>query len=242
LQILYNTRNRMSSDTNKLETALASDFLHFINSCPSQFHAVAEVSRRLKAANFVQISEKNERAFLELKPNGRYFLTRNQSSVIAFVVGGKYKPGNGFTIAAAHTDSPVLKVKPFSKTDKCSFIQVGVEPYGGGLWHTWFDRELSVAGRVIVSTGTEAQPQFTSQLVQIKRPILRIPSLAIHLNRDVNEKGFQFNLQTNVLPILATQIKDELNKSKMVTKEEKKMTMYTLRIKYHYYMTSFRRS
>jgi len=212
----------MSSEKNKdfaeRENKLAKEFLLFINKCASQFHAVEEVSRQLADAGFIQISEKNDNDFANIKPNGRYFFTRNQSTVIAFAVGSKYKAGNGFTIAAAHTDSPVLKIKPISKSNRHGFVQIGVEPYGGGLWYTWFDRDLSIAGRVIVA---DDDGLFHSKLVRIDQPLLRIPSLAIHLNREVNEKGFQFNLQTNVVPILSTQIKAELEAAVKKAPEEK---------------------
>jgi len=196
----------------------ADDFISFVNRCASQFHAVEEVSKRLLKSGFKKLQEKRDQDFESLQPQGRYFFTRNQSTIVAFVVGGKYKPGvGGFTILAAHTDSPVLKVKPISKCTKHDFHQIGVEPYGGGLWYTWFDRDLSLAGRVIVS---KPDNTYESQLVRIDRPLLRIPSLAIHLNREVNTAGFQFNLQTNLVPILSSAIKADLEKP--VKKEQKK--------------------
>jgi len=117
------------------EQQLAQKFLDFVNASPSQFHCVASTVKELEAAGFTQVSERD--ADWGLKPNGKYFYTRNQSSVVAFAVGGKYASGNGFTVTAAHTDSPVLKVKPVSKVTKHGYLQVGVECYGGGLWHTW---------------------------------------------------------------------------------------------------------
>jgi len=167
----------------------------------------------LEKAGFKALSERDN---WKLEPNGKYYFTRNQSTLIAFAVGGKWKPGNGFVIAAAHTDSPVLKVKPISRVCKHGYLQVGVEPYGGGLWTTWFDRDLSVAGRVIVSNDDDdhdGRGTFTSRLVCIRKPILRIPMLAIHLQRDISDKGFNPNKQTHVLPLLATSIKNTLDKT-----------------------------
>lgn len=191
------------------ELALAKRFCEFVNASPSAFHAVSKAADILRARGFQEISERNIEHFSNIKPKGKYFFTRNQSSLISFSVGGSWVPGNGFSIAAAHTDSPVLKIKPISKNTKHGFIQVGVEPYGGGLWHTWFDRDLSIAGRVVVAKGDK----YESKLVRVDRPILRIPNLAIHLQRDIYEKGFNPNKQTHVLPILATSIKNELERS-----------------------------
>jgi aspartyl aminopeptidase len=117
------------------EVAQAQGFLDFVNASPSQFHAVSTTVSTLVQAGFTQVSEKD--AEWGVQPSGRYFYTRNQSSIVAFVVGGKWRPGNGFTITAAHTDSPVLKIKPVSKVVKNGYLAVGVECYGGGLWHTW---------------------------------------------------------------------------------------------------------
>ncbi|KAL9587520.1 MAG: hypothetical protein Q9212_000222 [Teloschistes hypoglaucus] len=106
----------------------------------------------------------------------------------------------------AHTDSPTLRVKPVSKKQAEGFLQVGVETYGGGLWHTWFDRDLSVAGRVMIKT---KEGQYAQRLVRIDKPILRIPTLAIHLDR---QETFTFNKETQLFPI-AGLIAAELNRS-----------------------------
>ena len=124
-------------------TAMATQLVEYINESWTPWHAVAEASKRLLAAGFEHISETAE---WSLKPGGRYFFTRNMSTVVAFAVGEKYAPGNGFYMVGAHTDSPCLKLKPVSKSSKAGCLTVNVETYGGGLWYTWFDRDLSVAG------------------------------------------------------------------------------------------------
>ena len=121
-------------------------------------------------------------------------MTRNGSSIIAFTVGQRWRSGNPVAMIGAHTDSPCLKVKPFSKKQNEGFLQVGIESYGGGLWPTWFDRDLSLAGRVMVRSGNVIE----QKLVKINRPILRIPTLAIHLDR---QEPFSFNKETQLFPI-----------------------------------------
>jgi len=186
---------------------IAQDLVNFINHAWTPYHAVEEASRRLMQAGFQHISEK---AAWDVKPGGKYFFTRNMSTICAFAVGEKYVPGNGFFMIGAHTDSPCLKLKPVSKSSKSGWLMINVETYGGGLWYTWFDRDLGLAGRVLVRGGEGEQIQH--RLVRIDRPILRIPMLAIHLQRDIHSAGFKPNLQTNFAPVLATAAKAQLDK------------------------------
>lgn len=199
------------------ELPIVNDFLSFLNKSASQFHATAEAASMLLKAGFKQIYERNADDW-KFAPGGKYFFVRNQSSIVAFAVGGKYQPGNGFSIVGAHTDSPVLKVKPVSNSGAADCLQVAVEPYGGGLWYTWFDRDLSLAGRVIVAN---ADGKFESRLVRIDRPLLRIPSLAIHLSRGVNEEGFAPNKQQHLAPLLATELKAALAQQSQTQPEAK---------------------
>jgi len=182
-------------------------FLDFVNASPSAFHAVQSAKERLLSHGFVKLQENEE---WKLAPGQKYFFTRNHSTIFAFAVGGKYEPGNGINITAAHTDSPNLKVKPVSSKEARGYLQVGVEIYGGGLWHTWFDRDLTVAGRVVIATNAD---KFEHRLVRIHKPILRIPNLAIHLTSANERDAFKINTQTHLgFPILATSIKDTLDK------------------------------
>jgi aspartyl aminopeptidase len=128
------------------------------------------------------------------------------SAVCAFAVGKNHKPGSGFVIIGAHTDSPCPKLKPKTKAKNEKFLQTRVQNYGGGLWYTWFDRDLGVAGRVLVNRkdedGTETP---THELVRVDRPVMRISSLAIHLDRSLND-GFKVNFQQHMAPIIADEV------------------------------------
>lgn len=189
----------------------ASDFLTFVNASPSPYHAVQTAKSMLVKAGFVEINERE--SWDKLQPGSKYFLTRNGSSIVAFGIGGKWKPGNGIAIIGAHTDSPTFRVKPKSNKTTAGYLQVGVETYGGGLWHTWFDRDLSVAGRVYVKDGQ----RYVPKLVKINKPILRIPTLAIHLDREVNQK-LEFNKEAQLVPILGL-VEKELNGDKQAKEE-----------------------
>ncbi|KAF8251139.1 peptidase M18, aminopeptidase I [Wilcoxina mikolae CBS 423.85] len=192
----------------------ALDFLSFVNASPTPFHAVDSAKQRLLKAGFCEIRERDSWSST-VKKGGRYFLTRNGSSIIAFGVGKKWKPGNGMSLLGAHTDSPALRMKPVSKKfgENGSYIQVGVETYGGGLWHTWFDRDLSIAGRAMIRG---EGGNIISKLIRIDSPILRIPTLAIHLDR---QETFAFNKETQLFPIAGLACA-ELNKP--ANSEEKK--------------------
>lgn len=140
-----------------------------------------------------------------LKAGGKYYLTRNASTLVAFAIGHKWRPGNPIAMIGAHTDSCCLRLKPISKKQGEGFLQVGVETYGGGIWHTWFDRDLSIAGRAMVRT---SDGSITQKLVKIDKPLLRIPTLAIHLDRQEN---FTFNKETQLFPIVGL-VAAELNR------------------------------
>eukprot|EP00043_Microstomoeca_roanoka_P006455 m.62879 g.62879 ORF g.62879 m.62879 type:complete len:474 (+) comp13419_c0_seq1:127-1548(+) len=192
----------------------ADKFLKFVNASPSPFHAVQAAKAALLDAGFTEVRERER---WDVKALGKYFFTRNQSTLVAFALGGKFEPGNAFTVIGAHTDSPCLRVKPTSKLEKAGYLSVGVECYGGGLWNTWFDRDLSLAGRVMVR---QADGTFSHKLVRIDKPILRIPNLAIHLNRDIYTAGFKYNKETHLAPVLSLAAQQQLNKP--AAEEEKK--------------------
>ncbi|KOS19304.1 Aspartyl aminopeptidase [Escovopsis weberi] len=182
----------------------ALDFVDFVNASPTPYHAVQSASVRLEKAGFQLIRERDSWA-ATLQPGGKYYLTRNGSSIVAFAIGRRWRPGNPVAIVGAHTDSPCLRVKPVSSKRNVGYLQVGVETYGGGIWHSWFDRDLSLAGRVLVRDGAGAVVQ---RLVKVDKPLLRIPTLAIHLHRNDN---FDPNKETELFPIVGLAAA-ELNK------------------------------
>ncbi|TYJ42271.1 hypothetical protein E1A91_A03G078000v1 [Gossypium mustelinum] len=196
--------------------SVVSDFIDFLNASPTAFHAVDEAKKRLQKVGYEQVVERED---WKLEAGKRYFLTRNHSTIVAFAIVFyplifcmlKYVVGNGFHIVGAHTDSPCLKLKPVSVVKRAGYLEVGVQTYGGGLWHTWFDRDLTVAGRAMIREEKGGSVSYSHRLVRIEEPIMRVPTLASHLDRGVND-GFKVNTQSHLLPVLATSVKVELNK------------------------------
>ena len=174
--------------------AQASDLLDFIDASPSPWHAAQTCESRLTAAGFSQLHE-HER--WTLKAGGRHYVVRGGASIIAFIVGHRPAAETGLRLIGAHTDSPGLRLKPKPAEDAAGMVRLGVEVYGGPILATFADRDLSLAGRVNVRT----PGGFTSRLVRFTEPLLRLPNLAIHMNREVNENGLKFNKQTE-LPLL----------------------------------------
>lgn len=169
--------------------------LRFIQASPTPFHAVQTISSALQHAGFTQLSESDAWDKLE---KGRYFVTRNDSSVIIFTTGSRDFRESGFRMVGAHTDSPCLKIKPNPEMLNKNYFQLGVEVYGGALLNPWFDRDLSIAGRVHC-LGEDGS--IISRLVDFEKPVATIPSLAIHLDREANEKR-TVNKQKHIPPIL----------------------------------------
>lgn len=173
----------------------ALELAAFIQNSPTPFHAVEQMAEILKREGFLPLAE-SER--WEIHRGGRYYVIRNHSSILAFEVGNDVQD-YGFQIAASHSDSPTFKVKERAEmTVKGHYTKLNTEGYGGMLCAPWFDRPLSLAGRAVVRTKDGIQ----ERLVKIDRDLLLIPSLAIHMNRKVNE-GQKFNLQEDMLPLLS---------------------------------------
>jgi aspartyl aminopeptidase len=174
----------------------ARDLCGYVQASPSPFHAVEETIRRLEAAGFSRLEEGDD---WPLRPGDARYVTRAGASIIAFRVGSRSPIESGFAVVGAHTDSPNLRLKPQPAAGKEGYAQLGVEVYGGVLLHTWLDRDLGVAGRVIVEEGGG----LGHRVVRLDEPVARVASLAIHLDREVNDKGLVLNKQTHLPPILA---------------------------------------
>jgi aspartyl aminopeptidase len=175
----------------------AHDLCAYLNASPSPFHAVAETIRRLEAAGFHPL---DERADWSLRAGDARYVTRADASIIAFRVGRRSPVESGFRIVGAHTDSPNLRLKPRIATGREGYAQLAVEVYGGVLLHTWLDRDLGLAGRLVVE---ESDGTLTRHLARLHSPVARVPSLAIHLDREVNDKGLVLNKQQHLAPLFA---------------------------------------
>lgn len=179
------------------------ELLEFLNRATSPFHAVREMVTRLEAAGFERLRDDEDWA----PEAGRgYFITRNDSSLVAFRVGDGQGPVDGLRMVGAHTDSPCLMVKPNPEKQSKGYRQLGVEVYGGALLNPWFDRDLSLAGRVSFSNSAG---ELCKALVDFRAPVAVIPSLAIHLDREVNASR-SINAQTDIVPVLGIGEKLEL--------------------------------
>ncbi|MBI9098035.1 MAG: M18 family aminopeptidase [Spirochaetaceae bacterium] len=170
---------------------LSEDLIDFIGASPSAFHCVLEIERRLKKAGFFPLEERDS---WELKKGEKFYVVRNNSSLVAFILGKKPLWEGGFRIAGAHTDSPSLKIKNEGASVKGGLLRMSVEPYGGGINSTWFDRNLSLAGRVVVD---DDKGGMKSCFIDLKEPVAIIMNQAIHMNRELN-KGFEYNAQNHL--------------------------------------------
>ena len=171
----------------------AEDMASFIKNSPTAFHAVDSLKKILNGEGYQELSEGRR---WEVSPGGKYYVTRNDSSLIALKVGANLE-NYRFNIVASHSDSPTFKIKENEELeDRGKYIQLNTEGYGGMLCAPWFDRPLSVAGRVVVKEGN----RFVSRLVKVDRDLVMIPNVAIHMNRKVNE-GLEYNKQVDMLPL-----------------------------------------
>lgn len=180
--------------------ALAQDLLDFIDVSPSPWHAVHSVEQRLLNQGFTRLEESQS---WQLAAGKRYFVVRGGASIIAFNVGSQPVVESGFRIVGAHTDSPGLRLKPQAAFGSDGLIRIGVEVYGGPILATFTDRDLSIAGRVTLRAGNSHE----TRLLKFDNALMRLPNLAIHMNREVNDKGLVLNKQTE-LPLLFAESAD----------------------------------
>ena len=180
----------MAQQENAFEE-ISRDLLHFISKSPSPFHAARGIKTAFVYDHAVELREEDD---WEIEPGHKYVVTRNGSAVIAFAV--PKEPARDFRIIAAHGDSPTFKIKEDPEIADGPYVRLNVEPYGGMIMSSWTDRPLTVAGRVIVREKGALVPK----LVCPGKPLLVIPSLAIHMNREVNQ-GYHWNAQKDLLPL-----------------------------------------
>ena len=195
-----------------MPTAEVRSLLDYIDSSPSPYHAVGTTVSRLEAAGFTAL---DRREAWPQGPGRRY--VADGGAVVAWA-DASGAPAAPCRIVGAHTDSPNLRVKARPDTGRAGWRQLGVEVYGGALVNSWLDRDLGLSGRLTVSDSTGPNGVRTL-LVRIDRPILRVPQLAIHLDREINEKGLQLNKQVHLSPVLGTGVPREGELVEMVAAE-----------------------
>lgn len=175
------------------EIQKTQELIDFIKKSPSCYHVIHNIAAELQAGGYERLNEAKD---WTLRKGGRYFVTRNQSSLIAFTI--PEDPMGGFLICASHSDSPTFKLKSnYEMTVDDRYLKLNVEKYGGMICSTWLDRPLSIAGRVVVDRGDGIE----SVLVNLDQDLCLIPNLAIHMNRQINE-GYAYNAQKDMLPLL----------------------------------------
>lgn len=196
----------------KDELILAQELIDFIYESPTAFHAVESVKKILIKCGFSELKDEDK---WKLVKGEKYFVTKNGSAIISFIVGTGEIENCGFKIIGAHTDSPTFRIKPLPEMcSENSYIKLNTEVYGGPILNTWMDRPLSLAGRVVLRGKNPFHPLI--RLINIRKPILIIPNLAIHMNRNVNS-GVELNRQKDMLPLM-TMVNDKLEKNQYLIK------------------------
>lgn len=183
-----------------MEVNYVKDLLDFIYKSPTAFHAVNNVEKILLTEGFKELKEYDK---WNLEKRGKYFIKKNNSAFIAFIIGEEKVSENGFKIIGAHTDFPSFKLKPNSEIlngDK--YLRLNTEVYGGAILNTWMDRPLSIAGRIVLESNNPLEPK--EKFININKPLFIIPNLAIHMNRNVN-KGIELNAQKDILPLMTVE-------------------------------------
>ena len=188
-----------------------TNLFSYLSAGVSAYHVVAHSRQVLLEAGFTELALKET---WKLEKGGRYFCMPFGTTLYAFTIGSACELANGIHIGGAHTDFPAIKIKPKPEIFTQGYMQLNTEVYGGPILNTFFDRPLSLAGRVV--TRGERYDRPVSHLVDFKEPVLYLPNLAVHMNREVNEKGVPIDNQKHLLPLLGT-IGEELNKETTFT-------------------------
>ena len=198
--MIHTTRELEEIQKNFIEMevkSFAREVIEFIDESPSTYHVVKNCSDILDENGFERIMPREK---WEIKKGGKYFLKKSSSTIIAFTVGENFDVKKGFKIFGAHTDSPCFRIKPSPEIVTENVVRLNTEVYGGPILSTWFDRPLSIAGRVIVRGEDTFFPKTIK--IRIDEPLLTIPNLAIHQNREVNN-GVKIDKQNDVLPVIS---------------------------------------
>jgi aspartyl aminopeptidase len=195
-----------------MKTPHINDLMKFLDTSPTSYQAAGNIENALLKQGFIRLEEAEP---WKLSAGKRYFVARNQSAVIAFSIGKKKPHQTGYRLAASHLDSPALKIKPEGLRIERNNAKLTVEIYGGPIISTWLDRELSIAGRIMVkksAAGKKTAPQWEALPIDLKKPLVIIPNAARHLNREIN-KGFEYNAQNHLPAILQASEQDAGNAS-----------------------------
>lgn len=181
-----------------MEKNLALDLIDFLYKSPTAHHSVKTIRERLELNGFNEVKESDK---WNLQKEGKYYVIKNDSALIAFTIGNGDIEEAGFKLIGAHTDSPGFRIKANPEmVSEGTYLKLNTEVYGGPILYTWFDRPLGIAGKVTIKGSSPLKPEV--KLVNINKPLLIIPSLAIHMNRSVNE-GLNINKQKDTLPLLS---------------------------------------
>ncbi len=190
----------------------ALELIDFIDSSPTVFHVVDNIKEILLANGYSELIESEK---WKIEKNKKYFVSKNTSALIAFEIGDEDIENYGFRLIGAHNDSPTFKIKPNPEIkSENTYIKLNTESYGASILSTWFDRPLSIAGKVILKSKNLFKPE--TRLIDIGRPIVIISNLAIHLNREVNS-AYKYNQQVDLLPLIGM-INDKLEKDNLLIK------------------------
>lgn len=182
-----------------------SELLTYIDNATSPYQTVEEGIKKLKNQGFLELKMKEP---WKLQPGNGYYVNTFGTTMFAFTIGNDFKAGQNLRIAAAHTDQPGFHIKPKAEMNSKVYLKLDTEVYGGPILNTWLDRPLSIAGRIALRSENPFHPII--KLVDVRRPVLTIPNLAIHINRDVN-KGLELNKQMDTLPLMAM-LNESINK------------------------------